>query len=46
VKNRHYVIDIHAAILKPMGLDSCKLEIPRRKRLDIDHGKPIDAILS
>jgi hypothetical protein len=46
VEDRHYVTDIHATILKQLGLDSRKLEIPGRKRLDIDHGKPIDAILT
>lgn len=46
VENRHYVTDIHATILKQLGLDSRKLEVPGRKRLDIDHGKPIDAILA
>lgn len=46
VENRHYVTDIHATILKQMGLDSRKLEVPGRKRLDIDHGKCIDEILA
>ena len=45
VEDRHYVTDIHATILKQLGLDSHKLEIPGRKRLAIDHGTPIDAIL-
>ena len=45
VEDRHYVTDIHATILKQLGLDSHKLEIPGRKRLAIDHGMPIDAIL-
>ena len=45
VENRHYVTDIHATILKQLGLDSRKLEIPGRKRLDIDHGKAIEEIL-
>ena len=45
VENRHYVTDIHATILKQLGLDSRKLEIPGRKRLEIDHGLPIDEIL-
>jgi Protein of unknown function (DUF1501) len=45
VENRHYVTDVHATILKQLGLDSRKLEIPGRKRLDIDHGKAIDEIL-
>ncbi|MFO0943149.1 MAG: DUF1501 domain-containing protein [Pirellulales bacterium] len=46
VEDRHYVTDVHATILKLMGLDSRKLEIPGRKRLDIDHGKPIDQIIA
>jgi uncharacterized protein (DUF1501 family) len=46
VQDRHYVTDIHATILKLLGLDSRRLEIPGRKRLDIDHGIPIDAILA
>jgi hypothetical protein len=46
VENRHYVTDIHATILKQLGLDSRKLEIPGRKRLDIDHGHPIDEIIA
>ena len=46
VENRHYVTDIHATILHQLGLDSRKLEIPGRKRLDIDHGAPILDILS
>lgn len=46
VENRRYVTDIHATILKQLGLDSRRLEVPGRKRLDIDHGRPIDEILS
>jgi len=46
VEDRHYVTDVHATILKQLGLDSRRLEIPGRKRLDIDHGKPIDAIIA
>jgi hypothetical protein len=46
VENRHYVTDIHATILQLMGLDSRKLEIPGRKRLDIDHGQPIRDIMA
>lgn len=46
VEDRHYVTDIHATILQQLGLDSRQLEIPGRKRLDIDHGHVIDAILS
>ncbi|MCA9075978.1 MAG: DUF1501 domain-containing protein [Planctomycetaceae bacterium] len=46
VENRHYVTDIHATILHQLGLDSRQLEIPGRKRLDIDHGNPIHEIIA
>ena len=46
VENRHYVTDIHATILQQLGLDSRRLEVPGRKRLDIDHGKPIAEIIA
>ncbi|WP_437193615.1 DUF1501 domain-containing protein [Planctomicrobium sp. SH527] len=46
VEDRHYVTDIHATILHQLGLDSRKLEIPGRKRLEIDHGKPISEIIA
>lgn len=45
-ENPHYVTDIHATILHQLGLDSRKLELPGRKRLDIDHGKPITEIIA
>jgi len=46
IENRHYVTDIHATILHQLGLDSRKLEVPGRKRLDIDHGQPIKEIIA
>ena len=46
VQDRHYVTDIHATILKQLGLDSSELEVPGRKRLEIDHGQAIDAIIA
>lgn len=46
VENRHYLTDIHATVLKQLGLDPMKLEIPGRKRLDMDRGKPILEILA
>ena len=46
VEHRHYVTDIHATILHQLGLDSRKLEVPGRKRLDVDHGKPIREIIA
>lgn len=45
VEDRHYVTDVHATIMHQLGLDSRKLEIPGRKRLDIDHGAPIKEII-
>ena len=45
VEDRHYVTDIHATILRQLGLDSHALEVPGRKRLDIDHGDPITQII-
>jgi len=46
VENRHYVTDLHATTLHLMGLDSHRLELPGRKRLDMDHGHPIVEIMS
>ncbi|MGZ0173880.1 MAG: DUF1501 domain-containing protein [Planctomycetales bacterium] len=42
----HYVTDLHATVLHLLGLDNRRLEIPGRKRLDIDHGKVIKDILA
>ena len=46
VEDRHYVTDIHATILRQLGLDSRRLELPARKRLEIDHGAPIESIIA
>jgi hypothetical protein len=46
VEHRRYVTDIHATVLHLLGLDSRRLEVPSRKRLDIDHGTPIKEILA
>ena len=46
VEHRHYVTDIHATVLQQLGLDSHALEIPGRKRLEIDHGEAIHTILA
>jgi hypothetical protein len=46
VENRHYVTDIHATILHQLGLDPKRLDVPGRKRLDIDYGTPIKEILA
>jgi uncharacterized protein (DUF1501 family) len=46
VQNRHYVTDIHATVLRQMGLDHHRMEIPGRKRLEIDFGEPIHEIIA
>ena len=46
VENTHYVTDVHATILHQLGLDSRRLEVPGRKRLDHDHGSVIREILA
>jgi hypothetical protein len=40
------VRDIHATILHQLGLDSRRLAVPGLKRLEIDHGKPIQEIIA
>jgi uncharacterized protein (DUF1501 family) len=42
----HYVTDLHATVLHLMGLDNRQLEVPGRKRLDIDRGEVIHDILA
>jgi len=46
VENRHFVTDIHATVLHLLGLDPCRLEIPGRRRLDIERGMPIIEIMA
>jgi hypothetical protein len=40
----HYVTDLHATVLRLLGLDNRRLEVPGRKRLEIDHGRAIEDI--
>ena len=42
---RHYVTDVHATVLYQLGLDARRLEVPGHKRLEVDFGKPIQAII-
>jgi hypothetical protein len=42
----HYVTDLHATVLHLLGLDNRRLEIPGRKRLEIDHGQVIHDIVA
>ncbi|MAR14102.1 MAG: hypothetical protein CL681_29535 [Blastopirellula sp.] len=46
VQNPHYVTDVHATIMKQLGLDPRKLSLPQHKRLEIDYGHPIDDIIA
>jgi uncharacterized protein DUF1501 len=46
VEQPHYVTDLHATVMRQMGLDARKLEVPGRKRLEIDYGTPIREILA
>lgn len=46
VEDRHYVTDIHATVLHQLGLDGRQMEIPGRRRLELDIGKPIHEILA
>lgn len=45
VENRHYVTDLHATVLHQLGLDPRKLDVPGRKRLEIDYGRVIKEII-
>lgn len=42
----HYVTDIHATVMHLLGMDLRKLEIPGRKRIEMDHGKVIQEVLA
>ena len=42
----HYVTDLHATVLHLLGVDGRRLEVPGRRRLEIDHGRPIEDILA
>ncbi|MCA9170218.1 MAG: DUF1501 domain-containing protein [Planctomycetales bacterium] len=46
VESPHYVTDVHATLMKLLGVDARRLEVEGHKRLEIDYGQPIEAILS
>ncbi|GIX03548.1 MAG: sulfatase [Planctomycetaceae bacterium] len=46
VEDRHYITDLHATVLHLLGLHPHRLEIPGRKRLEIEFGHVMEAILS
>jgi Protein of unknown function (DUF1501) len=45
VEKRHYVTDLHATLLHQLGLDPRRMEIPGRKRLDVDFGTVMREII-
>lgn len=46
VEDRHYVTDLHATVLHQLGLDPERLDVPGRKRIKMDYGKPIREIIA
>jgi hypothetical protein len=46
VENRHYITDVHATVMHLLGIDARRLEVPGRRRLDIDYGTPIREIMA
>ena len=38
--------DLHATIYRLLGLDARRMEVPGRKRLDMDYGQAIEEILT
>ncbi|WP_417390868.1 DUF1501 domain-containing protein [Gimesia sp.] len=45
-ENPHYVTDVHATLLKQLGLNSHRMEVPGHKRIEMDFGHPIDEIIA
>lgn len=46
VEDRHYVTDVHATVLHQLGLDSRRLNLPGRQRLEKDFGEAIHPIIA
>lgn len=46
VEDAHYVTDLHATVMHLMGLEPHRLDVPGRKRLEIDYGTPIMDIIA
>lgn len=42
----HYVTDVHATLMKQLGIDARSLEVEGHKRLEMDYGHPIDDIIA
>ena len=46
VEHPHYVTDVHATVLHLLGVDSRRLVIPGRQRLDMDHGQVMREVIA
>jgi hypothetical protein len=46
VEQRHYVTDLHATVLHQMGVDTPRLAVTGRPRLDRDYGEVMHGILA
>ncbi|HEX8911616.1 MAG TPA: DUF1501 domain-containing protein [Humisphaera sp.] len=46
VEDRHYVTDVHATVLHQLGLDTRRMVVPGRKRLEIDFGNVMTKIIA
>jgi len=46
VEDRHYITDLHATVLHQLGLDTRKLSLPDRKRIEKDYGHVIDDVIA
>ena len=45
-ENPHYVTDVHATLMKQLGLNARRLEVPGHKRIEMDYGHPINGIIA
>lgn len=46
VEDPHYVTDVHATILRQLGLDNHAMQVPGHKRLEQDFGHAIESIIA
>ena len=45
-ENPHYVTDIHATLLRQLGLESRRLNMAGQQRLEMEYGHPIEEIIA
>lgn len=46
VEHPQYVTDVHATLMKQLGLNARRLEVPGHKRIEMDFGHAIDEIIA